>query len=100
MIEKTKYLEKLNISNLSGMDESTRQTLLRTACSIIASNKNDSIAKISFADNGGNTDVGSMVIQSLANSTLSKLTYLDLSQNKAWFTSEDNVRTLCDFLYK
>ena len=58
MIERTKKLEKLNISELEEMDEFSRQTLLRIACSIISSNKNNSITELRFGKNGGNAEEG------------------------------------------
>ena len=66
-------MEKLNISELNRMDEAFKQTLLRTASSIIEKNKNNTITELDFSDNGGSTAVGKMLLQSLANSNITNI---------------------------
>ena len=82
------------------MDESSRQTLLRTACEIIASNKNNSITELKFRSNDGNADESLMILQSMANSILTNVSKLNLYYREACFTNDDNVLLLCDFILK
>ena len=97
LFEDNSELIKLSIKNTNKIDPESLGQLITMICDLIRS-KPPQLTDLDFEGIGGSAEQGHQILEALYDSEL-QVKHLNISQNRAWKTSQSYIPMLCSLLY-